>query len=240
MPGVRSVSEASDPCHILQYGAGSRRLFREDRDRYVYLQLLREAGARHGIRFDGYCLMDDHVHLVAGAEDEISLLAGLRRARRLYAGYLKDSTGGSGRVWRGQHWCRLTSAPVRWQALAYIEMNPVRTGLCTAPEDYWWSSARAHLETGRPFLPLQQDRWQLEWDAATWGAALRRMGRDYFFWRRLRTATSGGIPLGAGRSGSPIEWLAPAEARFIGRAAKAAAAGQSAPALAQGRLDFGV
>lgn len=240
MPGVRSVSYASDPCHILQHGDGSRRLFREDRDRYVYLQLLREAGARHGIRFDGYCLMSGHVHLVAAADDENSLEAGLRGARRLYAGYLRDSSGDSGRVWRGQHKCCLTSGPARWQALAYVEMNPVRAGLCVDPGEYWWSSARAHLGTDRPFLPLQQDRWSLEWDAVTWGAALRRMGSDYLFWRHLRAATRRGILFSAERSALTLEWLAPAGARPIGRAVKAAAAGQSAPTLAQGWLDFGV
>jgi len=31
------------------------------------------------------------------------------------------------------------------KAVRYIEMNPVRAGLAASPEDYPWSSARAHL-----------------------------------------------------------------------------------------------
>jgi putative transposase len=31
----------------------------------VYLQLLREYGERHAVRWWGYCLMSNHVHLVA-------------------------------------------------------------------------------------------------------------------------------------------------------------------------------
>ena len=31
-------------------------------------------------------------------------------------------------------------------ATRYVELNPVRAGLTTAPSDYQWSSARAHIK----------------------------------------------------------------------------------------------
>lgn len=241
MASVRSVFPAGHPCHILQHGAGARSLFRKDKDRYVYLQLLREAGETHGLSFDGYCLMSDHIHLIAIPAGEDSLERGLRWLQRAYAGYRRGSYGGGGRLWRTPLCCSLAGGPDRWKALAYAEVNPVRAGLCAAPEDYGWSSARAHLDSDKPHLLLRLGTWALEWDAVTWRTALGRMGGDYLFWRRLREATRTGGPLEAARTSACLEWRSGQFFRSRSRAmaAKAAAAGRSGPAPAQARLDFG-
>jgi len=56
-------------------------------------------------------------------------------------------------------------------AARYVELNPVRAGLATAPSEYPWSSARAHLE-GRD-------------DALVRVAPLLQLAPD---WRRLLTS----------------------------------------------------
>ena len=38
-------------------------VFFSDEDRRAYLDLLREFGEKHGVRYWGYCLMSNHVHL---------------------------------------------------------------------------------------------------------------------------------------------------------------------------------
>ena len=52
--------------------------------------------------------------------------------------------------WRGHLWQeRFFSFPMDelhlLAAARYIELKPVRAGLVTRPEDYKWSSARAHI-----------------------------------------------------------------------------------------------
>ena len=49
-------------------------------------------------------------------------------------------------------------------AVRYVELNPVRARLCVLPEDWVWSSARAHLDGNddgivkvRPMLDLVSD-----------------------------------------------------------------------------------
>ena len=58
------------PHHVTQRGNGQRTIFHSDEDRKIYLQLLREYGERYAVRWWGYCLMDNHVHLVACSSDE--------------------------------------------------------------------------------------------------------------------------------------------------------------------------
>ncbi|MDX2198672.1 MAG: hypothetical protein SF069_06835 [Phycisphaerae bacterium] len=49
------------------------------------------------------------------------------------------------------HW----SEEACWSAIEYINANPVRRGLCKAPEDWEWSSARSYAGL-RP-TPVEMD-----------------------------------------------------------------------------------
>ena len=57
MPGVS--------CHITQRGNNQQDVFFVDDDRRVYLELLQKAAEQFGLTVHGYCLMTNHVHLVA-------------------------------------------------------------------------------------------------------------------------------------------------------------------------------
>ena len=46
----------------------------------IYLQLLREYGERYAIRWWDYCLMSNHVHLVAVPTKENALASGGKQA----------------------------------------------------------------------------------------------------------------------------------------------------------------
>lgn len=64
----------------------------------VYLQLLREYGERYAVRWWGYCLMSNHVHLVAVPMKERALANALRRAHSDYARYANGNFG-DGEIW---------------------------------------------------------------------------------------------------------------------------------------------
>ena len=53
------------PYHVTQRGNARRFILDCDADREVYLKLLRENVALYGVALIGYCLMSDHVHLIA-------------------------------------------------------------------------------------------------------------------------------------------------------------------------------
>lgn len=64
--------------------------------------LLRENLSDAAVRILGYCLMTNHVHLVAvpGREDSLSIL--MRRLHGRYAQYYNAHSGRSGHLW--QNW----------------------------------------------------------------------------------------------------------------------------------------
>ena len=82
---LRRMSCLEVPCHSTQRGVDRRQVFTEDRDRLTYLRLIGENLPDAGVRILGYCLMGNHVHLVAvpAREDSLSIL--LRRVHGRYA-----------------------------------------------------------------------------------------------------------------------------------------------------------
>jgi putative transposase len=53
------------PHHVTQRGNARRFVLDCDADRAVYLKLLRENMDLYGVALIGYCLMSNHVHLIA-------------------------------------------------------------------------------------------------------------------------------------------------------------------------------
>ena len=65
MPRTPRVVEVGAPHHITQRGNNRQEIFPSAQDRRAYIQRLRTECSRHNLRVLGYCLMTNHVHLVA-------------------------------------------------------------------------------------------------------------------------------------------------------------------------------
>jgi len=90
------------------------------------LNLLHQHSVLHSCSLVGYCLMSNHVHLIAVPGRANSLPIVLRDAHGRYATYLNGRQGASGHVWQGRYYsCPLDRAQL-WTALRYVESNPVR------------------------------------------------------------------------------------------------------------------
>jgi putative transposase len=150
------------PCHITQRGVDRREVFSSDQDRNTYLGLIQENLKDTGVRILGYCLMSNHVHLVAvpAKEDSLSIL--LRRVHGRYAQYYNAHTGRSGHLWQNRFFGCMLGATHLWAALCYVERNPVRAGIVQRAAEYPWSSARAHLEDTDLTGILDMEWWKRE------------------------------------------------------------------------------
>jgi len=146
MARIARVVVPGIPHHVTQRGVRRMDTFFDDEDYEVYLNLMREWCDSAGVEVWAYCLMSNHVHLVAVPESEESLARGIGEAHRRYTRHVNFRKGWKGYLWQG----RFASFPMDEDyllaACRYVELNPVRAKLSGRPEDYRWSSARAHLE----------------------------------------------------------------------------------------------
>ena len=187
------VVAAGVPHHVTQRGNNRQDVFLTDDDRRYYLTVLRDRSQQAGLRLLGYCLMTNHVHLVAIPTRADSLARALGRARSSYAQRFNRRYRRSGHLWQNRFYsCPLGASPLL-RALAYVDRNAVRAGLVGCAADYPWSSARAHL-TPASADPCV-DSW--EWDelglAPDWAAQMEQRQADA---AELRAATYAGWPCG--------------------------------------------
>jgi putative transposase len=183
------------PHHITQRGNGRRDVFVNGDLKHIYLDLLREQAANYRLRILGYCLMTNHLHLVAIPEAEHSMAGTLRHAHGRFAQYWNTARGGVGHMWQNRYYsCPLEATRV-WAVLRYVELNPVRGGMVAEALQYRWSSAAAHASGFDTSGVLDMNWWRGEWTKGDWKAALQAdtesTGAD-----AIRRATYGGRPLG--------------------------------------------
>jgi putative transposase len=92
LPGV--------PHHVTQRGNRREKTFFEERDYALYLDLLADACARHGVTIWSYCLMPNHVHIIAIPRDEDGLARTFRHDHRHYIGYVNARMRVTGHLWQ--------------------------------------------------------------------------------------------------------------------------------------------
>jgi putative transposase len=180
------------PHHIVQRGVRSLPIFPTDRDRKEYLDLLALLGKQYGVEYWAWCLMSNHIHLVAVPESADSLARAIGEAHRRYTRQINLREGVRGHLFQE----RFHSFPVETDSyltsvIRYVETNPIRAGLAKTAEAYRWSSARYHVK-GEPD-PLVKDS-PIGRKSASWRDMLRETSEADIEKARLHTST--GRPLG--------------------------------------------
>jgi putative transposase len=145
MPRIARVVISGQPHHVVQRGNRGQRVFFCDSDKKTYLTLLKEKADEAGIKLWAYCLMDNHVHLIAIPEKENSLAQGIGRTHMAYTSIINRKKGWKGFLWQGRFMSSPLDEKYLHAAMRYVENNPVRAGIVKRAEDYLWSSAKAHV-----------------------------------------------------------------------------------------------
>ena len=142
----------------------------------VILNSWRHLQQIHGLRIQGYVILENHLHLIGrspGIDNDIQRFksytakglievleaAGAHRLlgmlRLFKAAHKVQSTY---QVWEeGSHPQRIDHEDVMRQKLDYVHYNPVKRGYVDLPEHWRWSSARNYL--GQPGLIAVDTGW---------------------------------------------------------------------------------
>ena len=145
MPRISRVVLPDHLHHVTQRGVRSQVIFFEDADRDLYLRLMREQCDRFGVRVLCYCLMSNHVHLLALPSTPSGLARGVGEAHRRYTLHINKRMTVRGYLFQG----RFSSCPMDGDhalaAARYVLLNPVRAGVVERAADWRWSSAAFHV-----------------------------------------------------------------------------------------------
>lgn len=146
MARIARVIATGIPHHVTQRGNRRMPTFFNDEDYRAYIALLGEWCRKCGVDIWAYCLMPNHIHLIAVPETDDGLRHGIGEAHRRYSRLINFRENWRGHLWQG----RFASFPMDESyllaAARYVEMNPVRARLTPNAALWPWSSARAHLD----------------------------------------------------------------------------------------------
>ncbi|MEA3465208.1 MAG: transposase [Thermodesulfobacteriota bacterium] len=159
MPRIARIIAPDFPHHVTQRGNNRATVFCDDEDRQTYLHLLDKYSKKFSLQIWAYCLMDNHVHLLAVPEKEESLARGVGLTNQVYTQYLNRKRNQSGRIWQNRFYsCLVDNDAYLWTVARYIECNPLKAGIADNAEGYHWSSAKAHV-TGTDNSLLHTPCW---------------------------------------------------------------------------------
>lgn len=192
--------------HVTQRGNYRQDVFFAEDDRRMYLSFLRESAERNGLAISAYCLMTNHVHVLATPEKEDALAKTFGRTHLMYAQYIHRLHGRSGHLWQGRFYsCPMDEAHAV-NAAAYIELNPVRAGIAKHAWNYAWSSAAAHCGTqGDATGLLDLSAWFAVSSTKEWRQTLRSVGGQKAVCDQIRVHLTTGHPLGSDKFLSKVE-----------------------------------
>ena len=126
--------------HLMARGSGKRKIFEGDADRFSFLRIVDTVSLERGWRHHAWCLMTNHVHFLtttpsADLSDGMSEILG-QYSRRF--GHFNERTG---HLFADRFRSVVVDHDEQFLAtVRYIALNPIKAGLASKPDAYWWSS----------------------------------------------------------------------------------------------------
>ena len=140
------------PHHVIQRGNNRQVVFTDAEDFEKFLALLAEHSAKNQVQVHAYVAMPNHFHLLVTPASEEGLPKMMQSVGRAYAQYFNKRHQRTGTLWEGRYRATVLEAQTYLlRCMAFIDSNPVRSGMVAQAADYPWSSA-AH------WLGLRHDR----------------------------------------------------------------------------------
>ena len=134
------------PHHVTQRGNRRQQTFFMDDDYRAYQDLMSTWCGKYRVDIWAYCLMPNHVHLIAVPENQEGLNLAIGEAHRRYTRHINFREGWRGHLWQGRFGSFIMDETYLLACAKYIELNPVRAGLVKNAVEWPWSSARAHVQ----------------------------------------------------------------------------------------------
>lgn len=129
--------------HITSRGNSKNKIFRDDTNRELFLEVLDSVIKRFNWLCHAHCLMDNHYHLMIETP-EANLSIGMRQLNGVYTQKYNRRHKKTGHIFQGRYKAILVEKESYLLELCrYVVLNPVRARIVERSEDWKWSSYSA-------------------------------------------------------------------------------------------------
>lgn len=144
MPRRAREKSESGIYHIMLRGANRQEFFHEDEDNIKFLEILEKYTRESVAKVHGWCLMDNHVHLLLReGHEEVSTT--MKRIGVSFVWYYNWKYKTTGHLFQDRFKSeKVESDEYLLTVLRYIHQNPVKAGMVKSVEDWKWSSCHGY------------------------------------------------------------------------------------------------
>lgn len=140
MPRKARVKSQTGIYHLICRGINKQNIFEDEEDKQRFLETLAYYKKLSGYLLYGYCLMDNHIHLLI-KENEESIDQVIKRISCSYVYWYNQKYQRCGHLFQERYKSEVVETDAYFlTVLRYIHQNPVKAGITQNAGKYLWSS----------------------------------------------------------------------------------------------------
>lgn len=152
MPRQAREKSSSKIYHLMLRGINRQNIFEDDEDRLRFIETIAYYKTISNYELYGYCLMDNHIHLLVREIDE-SISKAVKRISSSYVYWYNQKYDRLGHLFQERFKSEAVETDEHFlMILRYIHQNPVKAGITKDMGKYLWSSYREYVE-----MPIHTD-----------------------------------------------------------------------------------
>lgn len=126
--------------HVTARGNERKPIFKDDKDRLLFFDIMNQIKKRYNWLCHTYCLMNNHYHLMIETPDG-NLSHGMRQLNGVYTQAFNKKHKRVGHIFQGRYKAILIQKESHLlEVCRYVVLNPVRARAVKKPERWKWSS----------------------------------------------------------------------------------------------------
>lgn len=127
--------------HVITQGINKSYIFEKAEDIKYYIKIMYHLTKEQKIKIVGYCIMNNHAHMLIETEEIKELSKYMQRLNTKYGKYYNKKYNRVGYVFRDRYRAEgIYTEEYLYNCLKYIYNNPVKAGICKKAEDYPYSN----------------------------------------------------------------------------------------------------
>lgn len=138
--------------HVILRGIDKQDIFFDDKDRYKFLEIIKETKIKYGYEVYAYCLMNNHVHIII--YDKTNQLSKIMQSIEVsYSIYFNKKYERVGHLFQNRFLSKkIENKEYFVSACRYIHQNPSKARI-EKTEKYKWSSYQEYIRSNKIINP---------------------------------------------------------------------------------------
>lgn len=147
MPRIARKDIQSNYLHLISQGINREYIFNKEKSKAFYLKLLTEFSAEYEIDILGYCIMDNHAHVIVYSNNREKISKCMHKVNMKFARKYNYINNRVGRVFRNRFFVQPIMDEMQLlNCLVYVHRNPVKSKIVNNYGDYKYSSYMEYLK----------------------------------------------------------------------------------------------